>query len=467
VTDVTEGKVLGVRNPNVHPFAGMDLATLLATRAIERAEHSFLIWEPFEGERLVLSYRAFRQEVLSIAASLAKRGVKRGDRLLVHLDNCSEAMLVFFACAELGAIAVTTNARSSGEEIAYFAENAEVVAAITEPRFAEIVSAHAKRIKWLAITDADSGRAPVAGKMPPKSQSFAGLRGDPCDLPAHIVDPAAPLSVQFTSGTTSRPKGVVITHANALWGGKVNAQNQTFTQADAHLTYLPLFHMNAQCYSVWAALWAGGTVVLMPRFSARRFWDVALRNRCTWNSTIPFCVKALMEHAIPREHHFRLWGTAISEPPWDAVFRVKTIGWWGMTETITPAIVGDPLHPNRPGVIGRPSTQQQVTVVRDDGTPTEPGETGNLLFRGIRGISMFQEYLNNPKATADSFDAEGWFITGDRVTVFEDGSIAFADRAKDMLKVGGENVAASEIEEVIRTIPLCREVAVVAKKHPM
>ncbi|HUN52020.1 MAG TPA: AMP-binding protein, partial [Candidatus Sulfotelmatobacter sp.] len=402
-----------------------------------------------------------------LAAGLALRGIRQGQRLLVHLDNCPEAMLVFFACAELGAVAVTTNARSSGAEIAYFAENAEVVAAITEPRFADLVAGHARDIRWLAVTAADSGQAPAAGSRRGRAEAFDAIDGDPAGLPARAADPALALSVQFTSGTTSRPKGVVITHANALWGGRVNAQNQTFGRDDVHLTYLPLFHMNAQCYSVWTTLWAGGTVVLMPRFSARRFWDVALRNRCTWNSTIPFCVKALSEQEIPPQHHFRLWGTAVCEPPWDAVFRVKTIGWWGMTETISPAIIGDPLHPNRPNVIGRPTTQQEVTVLRDDGSPVLPGETGNLLFRGIRGLSMFQEYLNNPKATADSFDAEGWFITGDRVTLFEDGTIAFADRAKDMLKVGGENVAASEIEEIIRPLPLCREVAVVAKKHPM
>jgi crotonobetaine/carnitine-CoA ligase len=116
---------------------------------------------------------------------------------------------------------------------------------------------------------------------------------------------------------------------------------------------------------------------------------------------------------------------------------------------------------------GRAAPEYQVRVLDDRGRPAEPGATGDLSIRGVRGLSIFAEYLNNAEATAKAFDAEGFLLTGDRVGVTPDRSLYFADRAKDMLKVGGENVSAGEIERVILTVPGVREVALVGKPHPM
>ena len=458
----------------LHPFNALDVPTLLAQRAQARRDHPFILWEPFDEAEggsppQQWTYGQFHHQVGRIAGGLARRGVKAGDRVLIHLDNCPEALLAWYACAWLGAVAVTTNARAVADELAYYASHSAAVGAITQPQFADLVASSCPGLRWQVVTSTDNGRLPA--QAVPASQRFDTLDAEP--PPRRAPDPLAPCSVQFTSGTTSRPKAVLWTHANALWGARINAAHEDLRPTDVHLVHLPLFHTNAQAYSVLAALWAGASAVVLPRFSASRFWPISLKHRCSWVSMIPFCIRALMAHPVPAQHHYRLWGAAATGLPTDAHFGVRSIGWWGMTETITHGIVTDLHLPSPPLSIGRPAPEYEIAIVEDDTVPVRdarrvaPGGSGQLMIRGIRGLSLFAEYLGNAQATADSFDDDGWFRTGDRVDLLDEGSIRFGDRTKDMLKVGGENVAASEIERVIAAVPGVGECAVVARAHRM
>ncbi len=460
--------MLSIGDLKNHPFEHFDIPALLAERARTRAEHPFIVWEPFDGPPQTWTYGEVAQVVEQVAAGLAARGIKAGDSLLVHLDNCPEIIFTWFASAKIGAVCVTTNARSAPDEMSYFAGHSGAVAGITQPKYADMMATACPDLKWIAVTASDNGEAPAPGpKTGFSGDSFEALKGDPADAPARAPDPLADLCVQFTSGTTSRPKAVLWNHANGLWGARMCALHEDLRDTDVHLIHLPLFHTNALNYSLLATLWAGGTAVILPRFSTSRFWDISLRNRCTWTSLVPFCSRALLDVEVPAEHHYRMWGNAFCAPPDDAHFGVKTIGWWGMTETITQGIVGSPHTENREMSIGRPSPAYEIAVVDDDGRATEPGGVGNLLIKGVLGLSMFVEYLGNPEATAGSIDEDGYFITGDKIAVHEDGFLTFSDRAKDMLKVGGENVAASEVERVILGMELAREVAVVGRADKM
>src|SRR5258708_4205933 len=234
----------------VGPFAGLDVPWLVGMRAETRRDHPFLIWAPFDAPARHWSYGEFHDRVGALAGGLVARGINPGDYVLIHLDNCIEAMLVWFACIELGAIAVTTNTRSAPAEMEYFAGHCGAVAAITQPAYAEMISAHCRNLRWLVVISHDAGVAPAPGYAPPRSDSFGQLFAGSADRPRRATDPHAPCSVQYTSGTTSRPKAVLWTHANALWGGKVNASHQDLHEGDVHQTYLPLVHTNTLAYSM-------------------------------------------------------------------------------------------------------------------------------------------------------------------------------------------------------------------------
>jgi crotonobetaine/carnitine-CoA ligase len=448
------------------PYDGMDMCSLMQAQSVRHAESAFLIWEPFEGVARTWTYSEFFEAVRDFAAGLRRKGLCPGDRILIHLENCPEFLVAWLGCAWAGVVAVTSNTKLSLDELIYVATHSKVVGAVTQPGFVAIVDKSVGEDCWIAVTES-AGGAPVAPPYSsPRVQSFSEICAGASDFPARPRDPTAPFAVQYTSGTTARPKAVLWTHANALWGGEMSAAHEDLGPEDIHLVHLPLFHTNAQVYSVLASLWAGGTVVLQPKFSASRFWSVSLKHRCTWTSLVPFCIRALQEHPVPH-HHYRYWGMPMCEPPSDAKFHVKSIGWWGMTETVTHGIVGSTRLPNVPNSMGRAAPGYEVFVLDPDGRPVQPGDVGDLFVRGIPGVSLFQEYVDDPAATRAAFRSDGLFITGDRVRVGIDGELYFADRSKDVLKVGGENVSASEVERVILGVYGVHEVAVVGRPDVM
>ncbi len=448
-------------------FAGQDVPWLLDLWARTKPDHPLLIWEPKNGEERRWSYREFNEEITRIAAGLHARGVVKGDKVLIHCDNCPEMVFAWYACAKVGAVGVTTNTRSVGSEIQYFADHTRCVGAITQPQFAKTVAAHAKNLKWIVVTDDNSGEPAAPDQADHEQPPFSDLRAAPETLPSRPPEPMLPVGIMFTSGTTSRPKAVVHTHANALWASRMGPINIDMQTDDTYLIYLPFFHVNAQSWSMWTTLGIGGTVVLQPKFSTSRFWEVIQKHDVTHISLIPFVFKAVAAQPIP-DHKLKVGAFGLIMPELEAWLKLRVGAFWGMTETVIHATRADfqQTYPN--GSMGKPTPGYEYLVVNPDtGEICDDGSIGELWVRGTRGIQLFLEYYDNPEANGSSFTEDGWFKTGDMVCLGEEGNFFYRDRDKDALKVGGENVSAREVEDTCRQVAGIADVAVVARSHEM
>ena len=450
-----------------YQFHGQDVGRLLDQRAANRGDHPFLVWEPKGGSVRTWTYGEFAEATRKVAAGLSERGVGVCDAVLIHAENCPEAVIAWYAVARLGGMSVTTNTRSVAAELSYFIEHSGAVGAITQPQFASVVAEAGPDLAWTVCTDDNSGEAPADDELDHALERFDAIAGDQDAVPALDPDPLRPVSIMFTSGTTSKPKAVVHTHANVLWSGKVNPPNIDFGPDDTYLCYLPFFHINTQGWAIWTVLGAGGTVVLQPKFSASRFWDVIAAHGVTHISLIPFVFRAIGAEPIP-EHTVRVGVFGLIMGVLDEWLGMRVMAAYGMTELVTHCVRSTPNEAYPDMAMGRVAPGYEMMIVNHEtGRPAEVGEMGELWIRGVRGISVFQEYLNNPEANAKMFTDDGWCRTGDVVRLEADGNIFYCDRDKDALKVGGENVSAREVEDVCRTVPGIDDIAVVAKSHEM
>ena len=445
---------------------GQDLPWLLNFWAEQRPDHPALIWEPAAGPSGIRewTYRQLRDEVWQVAGGLTRRGISIGDRVLIHADNSPEFVVSWLACAVAGAVGVTTNTRSVAAEVRFFIEKSECVAAVTQPKYAALVAEAGPSLKWIAVTADDGGDPPEGSAADHGGDAFADLYSDE-RWAGRAPDPMLPFGIMFTSGTTNRPKAVVHTHANAIWASRLGPRNIDLGADDRYLIYLPFFHVNAQSWSFFSVLGVGATAVLMPKWSTSRFWDVVVRQRITHISLMPFCLPALAGPDRPAQSDLRVGVFGAIMPDWEKQFGLGVYAAYGMTETVIHAVNGKPYEPLMAGSMGRVGNGYEIAVVdKETGRLCGEGETGELWLRGTRGIHLFLEYFDNPEANAAAFE-DGWFKTGDMVVMGPGGNVFYRERDKDLLKVGGENVSAKEVEEAVSAVPGVMQVAVVGKAH--
>lgn len=451
-----------------YEFAGQDVATLLARTAERRGSQPFMIWAPGSGPGQTWTYRAFWQEVRALAAGLAGRGVTLGERLLIHCDNSPEMVIAWYACGVIGATAVTTGTHSTAQELDYFIAQTEPVAAITQPRYAHLIKAHAQGLAWIAVTESDAGEPADPGAADHGLLPFGALAGDPEQAPRRPPDPLLPMGIVFTSGTTSRPKAVVHTHANILWAARLLPLQFDFKPEDVHLAQMPFYHLNAQTWTVAVALGAGGAFVLLPRFTVTRYWEVVTKHGVTHSAVMPLLVHGVGPR--PPLDQLRLKVFTGSGDYAEAFARscgARLMGCYGMSELVAPVLTTSFADVWGSNALGRPTPGYQVMVVDpDSGRPCGSGEIGELLVRATRGVRIFEGYFRNDEANAQAFTEDGWFRTGDIVRLGDDGDFYYQDRGADRIKVGGENVSAQEIEMLVSQVAGVGEVAVVAQPDP-
>jgi crotonobetaine/carnitine-CoA ligase len=443
---------------------GQDIPWLLAHWAEHRPDHPVLIWDPPTGEGRTWTYRQLLEDTHRLAAGLASRGVVKGDKVLIHADNCPELVLAWLACGTVGAVGVTTNTKSVGAELTYFIDKAQCVAAITQPEYAAMVVASGPELRWVAVTSADSDGKVPADLTGMKLEPFDDLFGEASAWAGRPAEPLLPFGIMFTSGTTNKPKAVVHTHANAIWASRLGPQNIDLGPDDRYLIYLPFFHVNAQSWSFFPVLGVGATAVLVPKWSTSRFWEVVERHGITHISLMPFVFGTLgqPDHA---QTQLRVGVFGLILPDLDKMFGIDVYAAYGMTELVSHAVAGKPREKLPTRSMGHVSPGYEIAVVdKETGLLCDEGQTGELWMRGTRGIQIFLEYFDNPEANDASFE-DGWFKTGDMVQMGAGGNVFYQERDKDLIKVGGENVSAREVEDVITTVPGVAQAAVVGKKH--
>ncbi len=449
---------------------------VIELKARQFADKECLVFEDREGSVIRYTYAQLDQMINKYANVLLSKGIKKGDKVTVHMLNSPEYLFSWFACAKIGAVMIPTNVLAGAFEMEYYLEFSESVAVITEPNYMEMFNGllgKCKNVKHIFLART-SPRYP-SRKLYPDTTIFADLlRDTTTELPEVEMDVEDDLMWLFTSGTTSRPKAVQLTHANAVFSGIFGAQAWKVVPEDRHFIVLPLFHVNGQFISVMPTLTAGATLIMAEQFSASRYMDQARRHRATTTSLVAATLKMILNQPpaeLDGENNFRIvmYAIAIPDETWvefETRFNVKLCDLWGMTETLGATTVNPIDGVLKRNCIGMPRMENAIKIIDENGNDVPAGTVGEIVVKGVPGRTLMKGYYNNPEATAETI-RDGWLYTGDNAYMDEDGYFHFVDRKKDMIKRGGENVAATEVEYVVSLHPKVKEVAVIGVPDPI
>jgi acyl-CoA synthetase (AMP-forming)/AMP-acid ligase II len=401
----------------------------------------------------VITYDQLRQQVDALAAQLNQLGLGRGDRIAMALPNGLEMIASFLAASTVGT-AAPLNPAYRLDEFKFYLEDTGARALIVPPTGSDEARAAAGDQTLIIEADLDSD-----GQVRFTSAGSAGpprVRDYPNDDETALV--------LHTSGTTSRPKRVPLSHANLMISARNVADTYKLTAEDVSLCVMPLFHVHGLVASTLATLLTGGTVVVPPRFNPLSFWSTVRDHRASWYSAVPTIHQVLLARtkagAKPAgaEHLRFIRSCSAALPPQmmadlEERFGAPVLEAYGMTEA-AHQMASNPLPPGarKPGSVGC-GTAVSIAILNEAGDLLPAGAVGEV---SIKGPNVFSGYESNVEANATSF-TNGWFRTGDQGYLDSDGYLTLVGRIKELINRGGEKISPREIDEALLAHPAVAE----------
>lgn len=425
----------------------------------------------------VFTYREFARRINALACVLSESGVARNDKVAVLLPNCHRFLEIYFAVAQIGAVSVPLNFRLSPGELSYILTDSEAKVLIVDPSFSPTVKSirSAGQFSFLQIIWVAS-----PGEAAQKDDwDYEHLVASKMDAP-DIQSPSQPedcAQIYYTSGTTGRPKGVMLSHKNVYIHALGTVAELHLTDSDVWIHAAPLFHL-ADAWATWAITLVGGTHVLVREFNAKAVLEIFQKEKATITNLIPTMLNLMVNHADAGNYDYSslraiLSGGAPIAP--EVVrkivetFKCEYIQTYGMTETspyLTLSLLKEHLKSLPPAEqlrfkakTGREFIAVELKVINEQGQEIAPDEkeVGEII---VRGDIVTNGYWKLPEETAKAI-RNGWLYTGDMAVIDKEGYVTIVDRKKDMILTGGENVYSTEVENVLYLHPAILECTVV------
>jgi long-chain acyl-CoA synthetase len=408
---------------------------------------------------VTLTYAGLDDLTSRLATFLAERGIEPGDRVGIMLPNVPEFAVAYYAVLRAGAVVVPMNVLLKEREVAFYLSDPEAKLIFAWHQFEAEARKGAASVGTNCMVISPDGFGELLWGVTPRTE---------------VVDRAGTDTavILYTSGTTGKPKGAELTHANLDSNAQVSLELFLMTAGDIILGALPLFHAFGQTCTLNTAVASGATLVPVPRFDAEKVLATIERDRVTVFAGVPTVFAALLHH--PAREQFdtsslRLCISGGAAMPVEilrgfeeAIGSIILEG-YGLSETSPVASFSHPDRERKVGSIGTPVEGVEMKVVDESRNEVPQGESGEIA---IRGNNVMKGYWRRPEATAEAIDHDGWFYSGDIGRVDEDGYFFIVDRKKELIIRGGYNVYPREIEEVLYEHPAVREAAVIGIAHP-